>query len=330
MLKSWNSKASKQINLQGIEMNSLIIQENNNGLTASFTELKTLVDGYLYTVTLEGKARGTINTYRKKLNTFIEWYQSTPPTANIREHLLKYRNYLIERYDSAKTINLLITVVRNLYKWLFENNHITFDPTAKLKKVADNTSLKRSALTREQIQSIYSYLKEDDSKDAIRDRALFLIMVTTGMRINEACNFKIEDIVEVNGIKSIQLLRKGYIDKSNSIPLDDNTSEIISDYIGNKKKGYIFVSHRTGEQMTSDYMSRIIKRILKGAGYDSKLLSAHSLRHSFALLFLESGGAIEQLSILLNHKSITTTMNYLKSFDKSKIKVNLGLNLKLF
>jgi len=138
-------------------MSNAIIQ--NNGELSLHNEIKNEVAEYISFLALHGKSKGTIKTYAAKLSSFVEWYKITPPTASTKDHLLHYRNFLIEKYASAKTINLFLTVLRGFYRWLFENDIIKSNPTAHLKNVADSAHVKKSALTCEELAPIFEYLR---------------------------------------------------------------------------------------------------------------------------------------------------------------------------
>ena len=306
-------------------MNNLIIQNKYNISTFSGDSIDRYVSRYIYTLQISGKAKGTLKVYGNRLLSFVAWYRDTIHVGSYKDQLLIYRNHLIATYTSAKSINLMLSVVRSFWKWLFENDLIDHDPTRKIKNVADQQHLKKSALTKEELSTIFDYLRTNTDPQNKRDRMLFVLLVTTGIRINEASNITIEDIRKKDGRNVVYLLRKGYIDKSNYVKIPSNTFALLMEFIGDQKSGYIFKSLRGGERMTGETLSRVIKQILQKNGLNTKLYSAHSLRHTYAILFLENGGTIEQLMIEMNHKSITTTMNYIKSFNRMNVSIDLGI-----
>ena len=70
--------------------------------------------------------------------------------------------------------------------------------------------------------------------------------------------------------------------------------------------------------MTTRSISRIIKTRLKGAGYNSDRLTAHSLRHTAVTLSLLSGRSLAEAQQFARHANIATTMIYNHSLDKAK------------
>ena len=79
--------------------------------------------------------------------------------------------------------------------------------------------------------------------------------------------------------------------------------------IGNRNKG---------GRLTTDTISRIVKKAFKANGMNSKRLTAHSLRHSAATAMLLSGMELTQVQQVLRHKNINTTLVYSHHLDRLK------------
>ncbi len=306
-------------------MNNIIIQKRNEIVAINDLTIDQFVSKYIHILQIQKKSKGTIKVYNEKLKNFTGWYRSAIQVGNFKDQLLLYRSMIIDKYNSAKTVNLTLSVIRSFWKWLFENDYIDHDPTRNIKNVEDNDQLKKSSLTKDELYGIFDYLRTNTDPQHKRDRLLFVLLVTTGMRINEVANIEVADITKKDGRNVIYILRKGYKYKSNYVKIPDNAYSLLMEFIGDQEDGYIFNSLRGGGKMGSDTLSRVVKQILFKNGHNSKLYSAHSLRHSFAILFLENGGTIEQLMIEMNHKSITTTMNYVKSFNRMNVSIDLGI-----
>ncbi len=275
------------------------------------------VDAFLTNINARLSPR-TAKAYQTHINHFKRWFLDTRMDSDLRTHLQAYRSHLIERYGSAKSVNLALSTLRSLYKFLYENAMIEYDPTVVLKNVKEAEGVKKSPLTREQLSLVIHQLNHSTKRRADRDRALFLTFVLTGARRNELVNAKVEDIGMYDGRHCLYLLRKGYHDKSNMIVLNDTVYPVLIEYIGDKKSGYIFTSERTGDKMNPDTISRLIKSILRESGFDSKQLSLHSLRTTFATFAIDAGASLFSLQRALNHRSPTTTMNYIKSADRTR------------
>jgi site-specific recombinase XerD len=296
-------------------MSNLPIPYDHGAVTVIDNPALIWIDAYMITVKRD-MAPTTFRTYRSKLKTFKAFLSGYRGADDHREMLKAFRSHLIDKYTAAGTINLSLTVVRNLYKHLHERGIIPEDPTVVLKNVQDNGSLKKAAISRDQFYTILHQLNNDRSINAKRNRALFILLTMNGLRVNEAANAMIEDFGMERGERVLYLKRKGYLDKSNFVVVQDKTYEMIMDLVGDREEGAIFISYRTKQAMTGGDLSRIIKTIFRKAGIDSSRITAHSLRHTYAIFALEGGADIMALSQSLNHKNLQTTQTYLKSYNR--------------
>ena len=75
-------------------------------------------------------------------------------------------------------------------------------------------------------------------------------------------------------------------------------------------------SHNGNGRMTTRSISRIAKDNMIEAGFNSSKLTAHSLRHTAAILNLLNGGSLEETQTLLRHSSPTTTSIYTHRIER--------------
>lgn len=257
----------------------------------------------------------TAAAYSSHIDHFKQWWVSTSMGYDLRIHLQAYRAHLIERYESANSINLALSSVRSLYRFLLDAGLMDYDPTTTLKSVKTGEGVRRSALSRDQITIILQHLNNSKMRQAKRNRAIFLLLLMNGLRRSELCDLCIEDLGLEQGARVAYLKRKGYQDKSNYVKLQDKTYQLLLEIIGDRTEGYIFTGERTGGRLNPDTVSRLIKETFKACGYDSKQLVCHSLRHSFAVIALTQGASIYSIKTAMCHKSIGTTTNYLHSYN---------------
>jgi len=140
----------------------------------------------------------------------------------------------------------------------------------------------------------------------VRDRAIFLVLVDTGLRASEICDAKIGDLQ--NG--RIQVLGKGA--KQRSVPISASTQRAIDVYLetrdnqGNREP--LFES-AIGTTMTRHALRLMSYRIARRAGVVKA--HPHRFRHTFAVTFLRNGGNIYALQKILGHSTLTMVMRYL-------------------
>jgi len=165
--------------------------------------------------------------------------------------------------------------------------------------------------------------------NACRDMRQLLIvqlLFDTGLRSRELLRLELKDFnkehrtITVNNSKG---------QKMRVIPYGSHIRSTLVDYIkmlGYWPKGTIIESYKyKGKPLSISGLQNIIREMAKRSGLKKKIHS-HSLRHTYAVHFLNNGGRIPQLQILLGHSNITTTLHYLKYAHQVPIEVTTPLD----
>ena len=250
-----------------------------------------------------GCSENTIRSYSSAVAFFLSNYGSITS-----ESLLKYRDYLISNLKSS-TINQRINAINKFIK--FEKKESQSIQLVKIKRVTyiDNV------ITNEEYELFKECLLENK-----KYKLYFLVRVlaATGMRISEALELKVENIVA--GYCDIR--SKGDKERRVFIP-SILTREVIS-WLSQDGifSGYLF-TNRSGEKLSTSGARYLIKYYGVKYGIIQEHLHPHAFRHRFALNFIEIDKDISTLSDLLGHESIETTRVYLKkTSDEQKRLIN--------
>lgn len=156
---------------------------------------------------------------------------------------------------------------------------------------------------------------ETTTPSGVRDRAMMLLLATTGLRSRELRQVELGDIRWRTGEL---LLRhtKGHRDRV--VPLLDETGAALAKYVLHARpltsERQVFLSHVTPVRAFSHSgtVSRIIRIRLQRAGIPIQRGGAHLLRHSLATRLVEQRRPIKEVADLLGHRSIDTTSLYVK------------------
>lgn len=148
------------------------------------------------------------------------------------------------------------------------------------------------------------------------------VLYSCGLRVSEMIGLKISDLYFEEGF--IKVTGKG--NKQRFVPINTFTIKLIGNYknlirTGIKvQKGFedtLFLNRR-GRQLSRNMVFMILKELTETAGI-SKIVSPHTLRHSFATHLLENGADLRAIQQMLGHESITTTEIYMH-LDKKHLK----------
>lgn len=267
----------------------------------------------------------TLKTYKTGIDSFISYLKENDILNPTRDDIIAYRNMLRETY-SNNTVNTYMIAVRALFKYL-EIHKIYENICVDIKGAKYDTTPKKEVLSIQQIKEIYNNLNDK------REKALFGLMCSTGLRICEISTALIEDIKTYNNEIVLFVLGKKRDSKCEYVKLSNQVLEDLKEYIGNRTNGNIFVStsnNNNGYGMTTTALRTIIKNIFKRFDLDKDTLSCHSLRRSFAVVSYENGSSIYDIQQVLHHSSINTTTRYLKQVNRDKNKTEFKVSNAIF
>lgn len=271
---------------------------------------------------------GTKQSYKENLRYFFNWLEDTGRInwfySLKREDILQYKSYLQQEQEySPYTISAYLTAVRKLIKWLVIEELINKDITEGIKNPKKPDSHSRDSLTDNQVKNALNSFNMDTLKGK-RDFAMFNLAVRTGLRTCEISRADIGDLRQKAGEPILWIQGKGRDTKDQYVVLTDKALQPINDYLAQRQEIeeeqplFTSTSNRNkGGRVTAKSISRIIKKVLKSIGLQTKRYTAHSLRHTTATKAIDSGASIYQVQKMLRHKDSKTTNRYLH--DKNRI-----------
>lgn len=255
----------------------------------------------------------TLRSYYNGIKAFLEYLDKENVKNPTRDDFRGFRDTLKQNV-SINTTNSYLSAVRRFFAYL-ELNKIYENITKDIKNVRTANIPVRQTLSLEKSREIYKSLTDK------RERAMFALAITTGMRAEEIASAKIDNIKMYNGEIVLFHKCKKRDDESEYVKLSDEVLNDIVDYIGNRTTGNIFVSesnHNKNGGVTYATVRRTIKAIFKRFGYDSDGFSCHSLRRTSATLMYENGADIKAIQQVLHHRSTATTNRYIQQSCRDK------------
>lgn len=150
----------------------------------------------------------------------------------------------------------------------------------------------------------------------IRDRALVLILLRTGMRIGEVLRLDMRDL-DVKE-KKIHIYEGEKNCRGRVVYLSDDALVALKLWLKKRKceKQYLFYGQKGMLCYTA--ARNIFRRYLREAGLENKGYTIHSLRHTFASELLNAGMRLEYLQLLMGHHDIEVTRRYARLTDKNR------------
>ena len=195
-------------------------------------------------------------------------------------------------------------------RYLVENDLIAPDILTRRIRLKMPVSLPR-AIDPVDVRALLSVL------DHTRDRALFLLLLRTGMRVGELLDLRAVDLSLPEKKILIYMGEKNY--RGRVVYLSDDAIEAAKAWLAvrGSREEMLFYSSRRPVLSYGAVRNRFT-RYLEKAGLDDKGYTIHCLRHTFASEMLNAGLRLEVLQQLLGHSSLEVTRQYGRLTDKTR------------
>lgn len=217
---------------------------------------------------------------------------------------------------SRRTISRKLVVARRLFLYACEVGLVAAPPTLGVKTPRLPRRLPQ-VLTQEEARLLIEALIGDDPL-IVRDRALFELLYSAGLRTKEVIELRLNDLNLQRG--EVRVLGKGR--RERMVPFGQPAGAALAAYLTGarnallsalpleerSKQDRLFLSRRGRPLSASDVRRRLILA-MRRSGINT-WLSPHGLRHSFATHLLEGGADLRSIQELLGHASLSTTQVY--------------------
>ena len=266
----------------------------------------------------------TVATYKRALKQFFKYLFENNISQPTRQNVIDFREDLKARCKPT-TVQSYIIAVRLFFTWTAQAG-IYPNVAEKIKGAKLNSEHKKDYLTPKQVKAVLNSINTETIQGK-RDFAIFVLMVTCGLRTIEVSRANVEDLRILGEHTVLYVLGKGREERAEYIKVPEMTEKIIREYLKEREnttgKDPLFTSlsnNNQGQRISQRTVSGIIKEILKNAGYNSERLTAHSLRHTAVTLSLLGGNSLQEAQTFARHKNISTTQIYAHNIDKMKNK----------
>lgn len=284
---------------------------------------KQIINFLEYLEVERGLSRATINNYAFYLNRFAEFLKengiNNPEKIN-KESLTKYRLWLNRKQSNngeglkKNTQNYHLIAIRGFLKYLIKNDIRSLEPE-KI-ELAKQEQRQVDFLEGGDLERILQAPMKSGDKEIIvkRDKAILELFFSTGLRVSELTKLKIENL----NLQKDEFTVRGKGSKLRIVFLSPDAKKWIKEYLDKRTdmSPYLFVSHDKAASgrnkiggLTPRSVQRLVQKYSKLAGI-TKIVTPHTMRHSYATDLLINGADIRSVQAMLGHSSITTTQVY--------------------
>jgi integrase/recombinase XerD len=257
---------------------------------------------------------GTIENSQISVKLFLKFIGNQQGVIHLdqvtRRSIEAFVEHEQDRGLKAKTVSVRLMVVHAFLRFLVDGEVIDPNVLGKKIRVKVPEALPR-AIEPENIKALLAVI------DHVRDRAMFLMLLRTGMRIGELLDLKIPE-VNLKEKKVIiyeaQKTRVGRV-----VYFSDDAREALGSWFKARDPEKESVFYGQGRNRLGYTGAQLrFEKYIEAAGLSAKGYTIHCLRHTFASELLNAGMRLECLQPLLGHTSLEVTRRYARLTDRTR------------
>ena len=266
-----------------------------------------------------GASANTLSAYMRDLDDLLAYLGSrgrglvNATTDDLRGYLAS----LSDRGFKASSVARRLSAMRQLFKFLYAENHRGDDPAAVLEGPKRGRALPKVLSIKDVerlLDAARAGMNDESAKPAQRLRAARMLclletLYATGLRVSELITLP----VTAARTKQAMLVIRGKGGKERLVPLNEAARRAMTDYLklaGKSESKWLFPSFGESGHMTRQHFARELKVIASSCGIAAAKISPHVLRHAFASHLLHNGADLRVVQTLLGHADISTTQIY--------------------
>jgi len=269
------------------------------------------VDQFLSHLKTERRlSKHSVQAYRRDLLRLAQWCESRDIDRWQQFSVDDARTHAATLHQSGlsgRSIHRALSAGRTFFAWLRRENHVTQDPFVGISAPRSKKKLP-STLSIEDVEQLVEFDGEDSL--AIRDRAMFELIYSSGLRLSELVAIDVDDIDREDQV--LRVLGKG--NKTRVVPIGSKAMAAIAAWlevrdVDSSTAETALFTGRHGRRLGARSVQQRLRRwsMLQALPQD---VHPHMLRHSFASHLLQSSGDLRAVQELLGHANIATTQVY--------------------
>ena len=286
------------------------------------------VQQFLLDAEIRSRSKFTLSSYRQKLGVVVRLLESLGKVTELESVTVSHLRLVVQhlltqplgvriqmpdnRPLSVNSVRAYVRVTKAFFNWCYQEELIDKSPVARLSLPTDAKRIK-ATLKPEHIEEMLASF-DTSTTYGFRDYVIFLLLLDTGMRLGEISQLKLSDVQGTY----IKVFGKGR--REREIGLHPEVSKMIWKYVhkyrrADENEDHLFMGHRG--RLEHSGIHEIVKRAQARSGLGDVKISPHVFRHTFAKMYMQSGGDLFKLSREMGHSDVQITKIYLEDFNST-------------
>jgi len=254
---------------------------------------------------------GTIKSSYAALKCFLELIKDKGDIENIeRRDLERFVEHEQDRGMKLSTVRLRLAVIKAFIRFMIDRGVVKEEVFPWKLKIKMPDILPR-AMDPQDVKRLLA------TKVSVRDRAMILLLLRTGMRIGELLNTRVMDVVMAE--RKILIYEADKNQTGRVVYFSDDAKEALEAWLKKRNQEIEFLFYgQKGRALSYPAARLVFMRYLDKAGLSQKGYTLHCLRHTFATDLLNAGISMECLEKLMGHSRLEVTRRYAMLSDKTR------------
>ncbi len=277
--------------------------------------LRQAVDVFIADRKVNGCTKATVAFYEYTLGSLCS-FVGRADVQEIGQHVTPYFLSLHERDLSQCSQHTHFRGVRAFTNFLHTERYV--DAPIELPKMKNGQPTVKPLSPEQVTKALHSL----DARrfTGLRDQTIVRMLFDTGVRLSELSGIDLQDVSFEDGFAFV----RGKGRKERWVPFGKETRKALWTYMKQRERvatageSALFVT-QSGNRLTPRGVQMIFKRLAKKLNLDGVRFSPHTMRHSFALAYIENGGDPFSLQRILGHSTQAMTSKYI-NMARSNVK----------
>jgi site-specific recombinase XerD len=240
----------------------------------------------------------TQSTYLLQVTLFARHFGKSPEQLTF-EHIRDYQVHLVrEKKLAPSSVVVAVSALRFLYRRTLHKDW-NFDQVIPAPQQSDRLPV---ILSPEEVAEFLGCVQH------LRNRTILTVCYAAGLRISEAVHLKVSDI---DSSRMVLRVESGKGLKDRYVMLSPKLLEVLRHWYRQCRPRHWLFPGKADQPISVNPVQRACQRASRLCKF-SKPVTPHSLRHAFAVHMLESGTDVRTIQLLLGHRSLRTTADYLR------------------
>lgn len=268
-------------------------------------------------------SQDTSKNYFGRIRAFLSWCKDNDfkPMRLHEQHIILYRDFLLQNNQKATTINAKLTAIRKFYHLAQKFHIITENPADDVKAPRDPDAglIDVPYLSAGRLEYLFHFIPGETEKE-LRDKVIIAFMAIEGLRTVEIHRMNEEDI----NVEQQSILVHGKGKNAMIYPRQD-TFALLMRYLKSKdrfrmRERYedkevtpVFTStsnNMYGHRMIRQAVRDAVNKWLVAAGLKEKGRAGHMLRHTCGTLLYKETKDLKQVQETLRHSNVNMSSRY--------------------